>query len=512
MPKRNIDIVIKARDQASKKFGRVGKSASGLSRTLRRLALAGGAYLSARAVKNFVGSSLTAYGRQEQAAKKLGDALALIGPEAAGQVPGMEKFARSIQRVTTIGDEAILELMSLGAGLGKLSGKGLKDATLAAMGLSRLLGIDTVAAMRLVARAAVGDTSMLARYGIKLDETLTPQEKFNELMRRGAEAFSLAEGEAETYAGRLQQMKNAWGDLTESIGKSIATSDLMSGAISSMTWGFQNAGDLWELVKNKIALGFVSTWEDAKHLFTEQIPHALEYMFDNFGSVFDRLWTNITTFFENLWTNIKNAHERIVNATAFSLAKVMIDLDPRLSDEEKTASKQALRNMKAADQSKFVWDPLTEGMVDVFDEFDPLPPRVKTELENKLTEGADKAWQAILQRELGGDFGTGGDSGGGKPKLDIAKAVAEQVKEAVTTAAKFDPNRRPEAIESQLLTMVGRYAGDAKADADEKTSSNTEQIVKETKKQSATLDRIATAVEKLGDGDPLTPANLGGVG
>ena len=105
------------------------------------------------------------------------------------------------------------------AALGKLSGGALRDATRAAIGLSRALGTDTTAAMRLIARAAIGDTSQLARYGIKLSELMSPQEKFNELLRIGASNFNLARGEAQTMTGQIQQMKNSWGDAKEKAGE-----------------------------------------------------------------------------------------------------------------------------------------------------------------------------------------------------------------------------------------------------------------------------------------------------
>jgi hypothetical protein len=39
-----------------------------------------------------------------------------------------------MQRTTTYDDDAVQSIMALGASLGHLSGKGLKDATIAAMG------------------------------------------------------------------------------------------------------------------------------------------------------------------------------------------------------------------------------------------------------------------------------------------------------------------------------------------------------------------------------------------
>jgi hypothetical protein len=47
----------------------------------------------------------------------------------------------------------------------------LKGATKAAIGLSAAFGIDLATAMDLIGKAAAGNTSMLGRYGIVLDET-----------------------------------------------------------------------------------------------------------------------------------------------------------------------------------------------------------------------------------------------------------------------------------------------------------------------------------------------------
>jgi hypothetical protein len=217
MSKHNVDVIIKARDKASKKFNKVGKSANRMSKTLENAAQAAVAYLSVRAITNFVSSSIEAFGRQEAAVKNLRTALGLLGQSY--QIRGMATFATQMQKITVHGDEAVMEVMKLGASIGKLSGGKLKEATKAAIGLSSAFGMDLTSAMRLVARAAVGDTSTLARYGIKLDTTKTKAEQFYEVLKIGAGNFKLATEEAKTHLGQIDQMKNAYSDLKESIGE-----------------------------------------------------------------------------------------------------------------------------------------------------------------------------------------------------------------------------------------------------------------------------------------------------
>jgi len=111
--------------------------------------------------------------------------------------------------------------MKLGVTVGKLSGEQLKDATKAAIGLAAALDIDLHTAMMLVAKAAAGNTSTLSRYGIRLDENLSAQEKFNQILKTGADNFAIAQAQAKTYTGAMQQMKNAYSDIKEEIGKAL---------------------------------------------------------------------------------------------------------------------------------------------------------------------------------------------------------------------------------------------------------------------------------------------------
>ena len=221
MAKRQLDVVIAAQNQTPRAFASVGQGLSGLSQQLtsmRNLALGG---LGIYALVNLVRESITAFGKQEQAVRNLSDALNLLGAGGQAAVDDMKKFAAGIQKQTIIDDEVVLGIMALGASMGKLSGQQLQDATVAAIGLSRAYKMDLEASMRLVAKAAMGNTSQLKRFGIVLAETLSPQEKFNALLRIGADNFSLATGEAQTDSGKLEQFKNTIGDLKETLGDQL---------------------------------------------------------------------------------------------------------------------------------------------------------------------------------------------------------------------------------------------------------------------------------------------------
>lgn len=154
---------------------------------------------------------------QEDAVWNLSVALANSGNYTKEIIKDFEAYARAVQSSTIYGDELVLSTMDYGHRLGVTTDR-LKEATTAAAGLAAKYNIDLQTAMMLVGRASQGQTQMLTRYGIILDDSLSTQEKFNELLRIGADAFSLAEGAAMTTSGALRRLKNNLGDMAEGFG------------------------------------------------------------------------------------------------------------------------------------------------------------------------------------------------------------------------------------------------------------------------------------------------------
>jgi len=157
--------------------------------------------------------------RQEDAIFGLVAALKVAGEYTPQVTKRLTDFASAMQKITIFGDEATIEQMAYASALGVSADK-MEEAMKAAMGLAVITKSLETATM-LVARAAGGQTSMLTRYGIMLDETLSPQEKFNALLKKGAELFDLATAKAETTSGALKQMWNAIGDVAEVIGAAL---------------------------------------------------------------------------------------------------------------------------------------------------------------------------------------------------------------------------------------------------------------------------------------------------
>ena len=310
MARHSVDVVITARDRASRQFKTIGLAAGGMGSMLKKAALAAGVYLGGRQVLRFLKDSVSLYGRQEAAVKGLSDALDLLGAGGRDNVHDMEKFAGSIQKNTRYGDEAILELMAMGSAMGKLSGETLKKSTKAALGLAKAYKIDTVAAMRLVARAAAGDTTTLARYGIKLGEGLSTQEKFNKVLEIGIRNFKLATDEVKTHNVIIEQLKNVWGDTKEFIGKTLIPA-IDKWAVKTKQWLEDNQKTIGQWAEKSIS--YITLAKDAFMSFVDFMKSdwkaGMKFAFDSFLILLEAAFRTAVTMAiaggKGIWRGVK---------------------------------------------------------------------------------------------------------------------------------------------------------------------------------------------------------------
>lgn len=261
------------------------KFSSGLSKAAKTLsswktsvsigAAAVGASMAALGV-----SSVRAFMTQEDAVNSLSAALQSAGDSVSDYLPSLEKVSSEIQKQTKYGDEAVISAMAYGKNLGINAGQ-LDDATMAAAGLAAKYKIDLNSAMMLIGRASQGQTQMLTRYGIVLDSTLAPQEKFNQLLKIGKDNFGLAKAEAGTLSGRLSQLSNVWGDIKESIGAVIVNVLQLNDGLEGST--------------NKLS--------EFSDMFKRDVPAISSFIQDLFAGVsatFQKFWVLLSSSFENI--------------------------------------------------------------------------------------------------------------------------------------------------------------------------------------------------------------------
>ena len=172
-------------------------------------------------LKDVVTSSINEAIKQEEAEKALEAALLTTGRTIQGNIEHYRQFAQAQQSVTKYADDEIMAAQALMLQMTNLNQKGIDEAIKGAMGLASTLKMDLQSATLLVAKAMEGNTAALSRYGIRVDESLPPQEKQAELLRQLSVLYGRATAETDTYAGKIAQLKNYIGDIKEAIGDVI---------------------------------------------------------------------------------------------------------------------------------------------------------------------------------------------------------------------------------------------------------------------------------------------------
>ena len=292
------------------------------SAVLKKIGGIAASFFGLNALRQFAQDSVKAFIVQENAVNGLERALDRIGK--AGYSKKLQDVASSLQSLTTYGDEATLQAMALGVNMG-LSAEQMEEATKAAMGLAAGYSLDLTSAMQLVAKAANGNTSRLAMYGIQVDQTKSKQEQFNEVLRLGNEKFDLAK--AETYGQRLTQLGNAWGDLKEEVGEFLLAlsgfddwSEELMNTISYITDVIKENCEQWafeiKYVWTFFEAGLKNIWapiEPAATFIVQVFSAAFQniisigqWSFDNL----DKIWENLPEIFigicKDIWQTLKD--------------------------------------------------------------------------------------------------------------------------------------------------------------------------------------------------------------
>jgi len=266
----------------------------------------------------FLTKSLGAAMEAEAASRGLAEALKVQGTYSAAAAKRLEDYATALQRVTTYGDEEIKNAMAFGVNMGVTADR-IEEVTRAAMGLAKRTGMDLNTAMGLFGRTAEGVSARLAMYGIKIDETLSPQERLNELIRKGTDYFGLAAAEADTLGGRWKQLKEIVGDWFETVGLKIADVFKLK--------------ELFEELRRRVD-EFVSSvaGQDAIERWVKRVRDGLEGVAALFRAMFGQEGTTEqrAAVFENLGRTIGDAIALAVVGGTVKAVEFFVSAAPRI--------------------------------------------------------------------------------------------------------------------------------------------------------------------------------------
>jgi hypothetical protein len=205
--------------------GSTNKADAGFKKIIKTLgakaAALAAAAISIRAVTRLAQESIQLARRQVEAEQNLSSIIGALGGNVGQLTNQYRDFAGAIQEVTTVGDEAVLELLAAAEAFG-LSGEQAESATEAALGLSQAFGIDANTALRAYTNAQQGNLQQLQRYIPAVREATSQTDAMNIINNAAAAGFEQLQGVTETSFGAIDQMNNSVGDLKEEIGITLA--------------------------------------------------------------------------------------------------------------------------------------------------------------------------------------------------------------------------------------------------------------------------------------------------
>ncbi|MBU4133358.1 MAG: phage tail length tape measure family protein [Proteobacteria bacterium] len=251
---------------------------------------------------------------QEAAENKLEAVLKATGNAAGYNLEQLKAMASGLQDVTTVGDETTLAGMAILATFKEIKGEAFEGATKAAMDMSQVMDQDLKSSMVQIGKALndpIQGLSALSRVGVSFTDDqknmIKTLQESGDMM--GAQKVILAElksefgGAAEaaskTFAGGLDQAKNALGDTKEEMGFVITKNQFFIELTHMATEEFKRWGE--ETQKNRGYL--MDLAKDGVLMVVSSLKAGIETM----------------RFFHNAWSGIKLVGQLAVQGLAMSL-------------------------------------------------------------------------------------------------------------------------------------------------------------------------------------------------
>lgn len=213
-------------------------------------------------------SAAEAAGFQEREFVKLSQIIRSTGGAAGVTSRDAVTLAASLQELTEFGDETIMGAEQLMLTFTKVSKEVFPEAIETVLDMSTVLGQDLKSSAIQLGKALndpIQGVSALRRVGVQLSDQQEKQVKSfveqNDIISAqkvilgelNTQMGGAARAAADTYLGRVKQMKNAFGDLNEMIGSFFTPT--LKRAAESMTKGFEGATK----VLKTIQLAYIDT-------------------------------------------------------------------------------------------------------------------------------------------------------------------------------------------------------------------------------------------------------------
>lgn len=241
----NIKSAVSATDNLKKKLGgttstlknqssQVNSLGSNLKSLAGKVAGVVAAYAGMQQIVSFTKDCIEAANTQTAAEQRLQQTMSNVKGTTQEQINSVKAYASTLQGLTTVGDEVAihgasqLATFQLQSDTIKTLMPAMEDLAVAQYGVS--VSSEQMQGMaNLVGKVMSGSVSALTRYGVVMNDTQqkilksgTESQKAAMLVEVLKQNFGgLAEAMADTPEGRIQQLKNAWGDVQEVIGAKL---------------------------------------------------------------------------------------------------------------------------------------------------------------------------------------------------------------------------------------------------------------------------------------------------
>lgn len=215
--------------ESDRATSRLASLSQGIIAANQAVELLGRAYRVARsAIESVVGAAEA----QDRATRRLIATLATTGQYSEQYVAELAAQASALQRATTLGDEYITTIQRILVQFGAQRQQ-IEPLTRLVLDLASAYDVSAETMAEAIGGAIQGRLEPALRMlRIRVDEGATAQQKWLAILDAASRVQGLAAASADTLGGRIAQLRNAWGDLLESVGRVITQSEVLRSAIS----------------------------------------------------------------------------------------------------------------------------------------------------------------------------------------------------------------------------------------------------------------------------------------
>lgn len=223
MASKSLTFDIFGRDRtASKAIQGVGHSASGLTKIFAAVGAAIAAAFAVTRIISFAKTTVSEFAVAEAAQAKLSDAFSRFPALADANADALRELNRELAKKTRFDDDALASGQAILAQYG-LTEQQLRDITPLLADYAAKTGKDVTDAALDLGKAFLGSGRALKLIGVDFVDTGTVAGNFAQVMAAlSSQVGGFAEKEGQTLAGQLEILKNAFGEVKESVGSLFA--------------------------------------------------------------------------------------------------------------------------------------------------------------------------------------------------------------------------------------------------------------------------------------------------